>query len=122
MLSWRSNISAMQKLKLKSIKKITAPYSMFTILKRKRANFTLAGNHKNTIYRGGKLHRVEGFRVGSEYGRHFAINKNRPLLSQVIDKYISRMRNDDDQITRAFEHAGILDTNNSWKNLTYNRL
>ncbi len=108
MLSWRSNISLMQKLKLKSIKKITAPDNMFTILKRKRANFTLAGSHKNTIYRGGKLHRVEGFRVQAEYDRHFAINKNRPLLAQVIDDFIAKMRKNNDQITRAFKHAGIL--------------
>jgi hypothetical protein len=60
MLSWRSNISVMKKLKLKHLKKITNPDHIFTILKRKRAHFTLAASNKKTINRGGKLYRVGG--------------------------------------------------------------
>ena len=108
MLSWHSSVKTLDSLGLKSVKKITDPDNLYTILQRKRAHITLSSNSKGTISRGGPLYRVPGFSIDPPYGRHFVFHKDKSDLAIAVDNYLTDMRNNNDQITQAFRHADAL--------------
>ena len=111
--SWKIDVKTLQSMPIKSLHLLPSYTLIFPNLARKRANFTLFSLNEK-----GQFSRVDGYKVALADDRVFIVNKNRPELYNALQSYIVYLREQDDLLTKAYEHAGFIsDKYRNWKQI-----
>ena len=115
--SWKIDVKTLKNMPIKSLHLLPKGALIAPNLERKRANFTLSALEARSP---GKriLKRVDGYTASLDDERVFIFNKNSPKLYKALQDYIVYLRQQDDLLTKAFEHANFIsDKYQSWQQI-----
>ncbi len=112
--SWKIDIKTLQNMNVKSLHLLPRYDLIAPNLGHKRANFTLAPLDTNSPKKR-PLKRVDGYKVALADERIFIVNKSKEKLYLALQDYINYLRQNDDLLTKAYQHANfITDKYQSW--------
>lgn len=104
--TWEIDVKTLREMKVKSLHLLPKHDLIPSNLKRKRANFTLASlEGKNT--KKSQLKRINGYKVSLADERVFVVNKKSSYVFKALQEYLLYLRNEDDLLTKAYEHADV---------------
>ena len=116
--SWKIDVKTLQSMTINSLHLLPMRKLLLPNLERKRANFTLAALDARKAPEKRLLKRIDGYKVSLAGDRVFIVNKSKPRLFKAIQDYILYLREQDDLLTKTFEHANfITDKYQSWKQI-----
>lgn len=107
--SWKVDLKTMGLLGLKKVSTLPDHQRIGGFIVKKRADFTFAALGVESVTWGKTLYRVPDVKVALAGERVFIVNHEKPELHSILQKYINKLRTDEDQLTKAYIHAGFID-------------